>query len=145
MDVSGYLTRLVRRAGGGAGPEGGRPLTPPRPATTEVAGDPFEAVEGPPDAEQVEAPARPHPRSEGPRSVQPRPATHRAEPPVHTVDPAAGKRPVQLRDVPRAAESSCEGDGGYETWLLELCKKGCAIADAYGEVAAMVADARALG
>ena len=45
---------------------------------------------------------------------------------------------------PRAAESSCEGDGGYETWLLELCKKGCAIADAYGEVAAMVADARAL-
>ena len=37
---------------------------------------------------------------------------------------------------PRAAESSCEGDGGYETWLLELCKKGCAIADAYGEVAA---------
>ena len=42
---------------------------------------------------------------------------------------------------PRAAESSCEGDGGYETWLLELCKKGCAIADAYGEVAATVAAA----
>ena len=41
-------------------------------------------------------------------------------------------------------KTSCEGDGGYETWLLELCKKGCAIADAYGEVAAMVADARAL-
>lgn len=105
MDVSGYLTRLVRRAGGGAGPEGGRPLTPPRPATTEVAGDPFETVEGPPNAEQVEAPARPHPRSEGPRSVQPQPTTHRAEPPVHTVDPDPGKRPVQVPEVPRAAES----------------------------------------
>ncbi|MEQ9400908.1 MAG: hypothetical protein RJQ04_17205, partial [Longimicrobiales bacterium] len=103
--MSGYLTRLVRRAGGVTGPDDGRPLTPPRPATTEVAGDPFETVEGPPDAEQTEAPARPHPRSEGPRVMQPRPATPRAEPPIRTVDPDAGKRPVQVPEGPRVAES----------------------------------------
>lgn len=103
--MSGYLTRLVRRAGGGAGPEDGRPLTPPGPATTAVAGDPFETVEGLPDAEQTEAPTRPHPRSEHPRPVRPRPATPRAEAPVHTVDPDGGKRAVQIPEVPRAAES----------------------------------------
>ena len=36
-------------------------------------------------------------------------------------------------------ERWCEGEGGPSTWLLELCAKGCAIADAFGELA-MAAD-----
>lgn len=35
----------------------------------------------------------------------------------------------------RDAPGACEGDGGPSTWLLELCAKGCAITDAFAELA----------
>lgn len=35
---------------------------------------------------------------------------------------------------PRASPASCTGSGGKETWLLDLCAKGCAIADSYAVV-----------
>lgn len=37
---------------------------------------------------------------------------------------------------PRAAPGSCEGNGGYDTWLIDLCAKGCALQDAYAELGA---------
>ena len=33
-------------------------------------------------------------------------------------------------------DGSCRGDGGYPSWLIQLCAKGCAIADAYAELVA---------
>ena len=32
-------------------------------------------------------------------------------------------------------DGSCEGDGGHPSWIIELCAKGCAITDAYAELA----------
>ena len=37
---------------------------------------------------------------------------------------------------PRAApgDGSCDGDGGHATWVLDVCAKGCAVADAFAAV-----------
>ena len=37
---------------------------------------------------------------------------------------------------PRDLPASCEGNGGYQTWVRWLSAKGCAIADAYAEISA---------
>jgi hypothetical protein len=34
-----------------------------------------------------------------------------------------------------AGDGSCDGDGGHPSWMLDLCAKGCALADAYAELA----------